>query len=273
MLTDLMGGEMSVRSTPGQGTMFTVRLFLPELRDMVVQRPTVQAMTGYAGPRRRLLVVDNEEADRELVTRWLQPLGFEVQMATSGDDALRRLDGLQPGDAAAPHVILLDLAMPGIDGWETRRRLLAGGWSSVPMAIVSANAFDKGLLQTDPDHGQGLLPQDFLVKPVRREELLGWLGRQLSLDWIEVAEADRSASGPVPLPTAPADEAALFKPGEEATLLECLRLGYARGVLRWLDEWAASGPAQAQLAAQWRQLAREFRFEAIEEAVMKHAKH
>ena len=65
----------------------------------------------------------------------------------------------------------------------------------------------------------------------------------------------------------------MFKPGEEASLLECLRLGYARGVLRWLDDWAASGPAQAQLAAQWRQLAREFRFEAIEEAVMKHAKH
>ena len=273
MLTDLMGGEMSVRSTPGQGTVFTVRLFLPELRDVVVQRPAVQAMKGYSGPRRRVLVVDNEEADRELVTRWLQPLGFEVQMATSGDDALRWLDGLQPGDAAAPHVILLDLAMPGIDGWETRRRLLAGGWSSVPMAIVSANAFDKGLLQTDPGHGQGLLPQDFLVKPVRREELLGWLGRQLSIDWIEVAESDRSASGPVPPPTAPADEAALLKPGEEASLLECLRLGYARGVLRWLDDWAASGPAQAQLAAQWRQLAREFRFEAIEEAVMKHAKH
>ena len=270
MLTDLMGGELTVRSQPGQGTTFTVRLFLPELRDVVVARPAAAPVSGYAGPRRRVLVVDNEEADRELVARWLQPLGFEVLMATSGDDALRLLEGLQPGDTGAPHAIFMDLAMPGIDGWEARRRLQADGWSQVPLAIVSANAFDKGLLQTDPEHGQGLAPQDFLVKPVRREELIGWLGRRLALHWLP-------QDGPAPLPVSPpAPRVADAKAGVDVAgtdfgaLLDCVRLGYTRGVVQWLDDWERREPAHASLAAQWRQLAREFRFEAIERAIQHH---
>ena len=90
MLTDLMGGEMTVRSTLGEGSVFSVRLFLPELHGAVVRRETVApSITAYEGERRRVLVVDNEESDRELLARWLQPLGFDVTLATSGHDASR----------------------------------------------------------------------------------------------------------------------------------------------------------------------------------------
>ncbi len=273
MLTDLMGGEMTVRSVPGEGTGFSVRLFLPELRDdVVVTRPVMAPVAGYAGERRRVLVVDNEEADRELMARWLQPLGFEVQMATSGDDALRLLDGLQPGVAGAPHAILMDLAMPGIDGWETRRRLQASGWSALPLAIVSANAFDKGLLQADPAHGQGLSPQDFLVKPVRREELLAWLAWRLDLQWLYERGPAAQALPPQVLPPLAAAGGGTRGDTDFGPLLEFVRLGYTRGVVQWLDEWAAREPAQAGVAAQWRQMAREFRFETIEQGVNRHAR-
>ncbi len=67
-----------------------------------------------------ILVVDNEEADRELLVQLLQPLGFELRTAASGHDAL---DLLAAG--YHPDVILMDLAMPGIDGWETMRRACA----------------------------------------------------------------------------------------------------------------------------------------------------
>jgi CheY-like chemotaxis protein len=76
------------------------------------------ARRGYEGPRRRILVVDNEEADRELLVHVLEPLGFELRTAASGHDAL---DLLAAGHR--PDVMLMDLAMPGIDGWETIRRL------------------------------------------------------------------------------------------------------------------------------------------------------
>ena len=271
MLTDLMGGELTVRSTLGVGTVFTVRLFLPELHGVVLQRPLqAPAVTGYAGERLRLLVVDNEEADRELMRRWLAPLGFEVMLATNGLDALHLLDGLQPGMPAAPHAIFLDLAMPGIDGWETLRRLRARGWGAVPLAIVSANAFDKGL-----DNELGPHSPDFLVKPVRREELLTWLGQRLALQWCH--------DTPAPLPPISTSNTAntantahaptTGSPADLAPLLELVRLGYYKGIVKWLDDWVRQHPEQTEFAQSLRVLAREFRFEAIEQRLLAHGTH
>ncbi|MGI9216514.1 MAG: hybrid sensor histidine kinase/response regulator [Hydrogenophaga sp.] len=273
MLTDLMGGEMTVRSTPGLGTVFSVRLFLPELHGVAAQRTRpVPAVTGYEGPRRRVLVVDNEESDRELLARWLQPLGFEVLLATSGHDALALLDGVAPGSERAPHAVFMDLAMPGIDGWETLRRLRAGGWAGVPMAIVSANAFDKGL---HADTVEGVpVEQAFFVKPVRREELIAWLGQQLGLRWTHAAEPLAAAVAAAPSPmqapstaTPPAD-GALPPAAELAPLLELVRLGYYKGIAQWLDDWVRQRPEQAAFAQGLHALAREFRFEAIEQRLL-----
>jgi signal transduction histidine kinase/CheY-like chemotaxis protein/purine-cytosine permease-like protein len=264
MLTDLMGGEMTVRSTPGQGTVFGVRLFLPEVHGVAPRRVATPAFIGFEGARRRVLVVDNEESDRELIARWLNPLGFEVMLATSGLDALRLLDAITPQDAGAPQAIFMDLAMPGIDGWETVRRLRARGWGAVPLAIVSANAFDKGL-QLDGHSDLEHSAQDFFVKPVRREELLGWLGQRLDLHWI-TAETPGGTAGAAPAKSAlaPAPSSA----AELAPLLALVRLGYYKGIVAWLDDWVRQRPEQADFAQGLRTLAREFRFEAIEQRLL-----
>ena len=182
-LTDLMGGEMTVHSTPAEGlapglgfaagTLFRVRLFLPEVRASSAAARELPRLvrTGYLGARRRVLVVDNEQVDRELLAQVLAPLGFEVRLAADGHECLALLRGLRP-DA-----ILMDLAMPGIDGWETLRRLRREALSDAPVAIVSANAFDRGL-----DNDLGVMPADFVLKPVRLGELLDWLGRALALE-------------------------------------------------------------------------------------------
>jgi signal transduction histidine kinase/CheY-like chemotaxis protein/purine-cytosine permease-like protein len=261
MLTDLMGGEMTVRSTPGVGTVFSVRLFLPEVQGSVARRSNAApAYLGYQGPRRRVLVVDNEESDRELISRWLQPLGFEVQLATSGHDALGVLDALEPGGTGAPDAIFMDLAMPGIDGWETVRRLRARGWGGLPLAIVSANAFDRGL-----DNDLGHQPKDFFVKPVRRDDLVGWLGLALGLKWTPAPSPvadDRQAQRPRAMAASGA-AASDFEP-----LLELVRLGYYKGIVQWLDDWVRQRPDQADFAQSLRTLAREFRFEAIEQRLL-----
>jgi signal transduction histidine kinase/CheY-like chemotaxis protein/purine-cytosine permease-like protein len=258
MLTDLMGGEMTVRSTPGVGTVFSVRLFLPEVQGSVARRADgAPAYLGYEGVRRRVLVVDNEESDRELISRWLQPLGFDVLLATSGHDALSLLEALEPGGSGAPDAIFMDLAMPGIDGWETVRRLRARGWGGVPLAIVSANAFDRGL-----DNDLGHQAKDFFVKPVRRDDLVGWLGQQLRLAWTlapSLAAQERSDPRPLTLAASGAP-VSNFQP-----LLELVRLGYYKGIVQWLDDWVRERPEQADFAQSLRTLAREFRFEAIEQ--------
>lgn len=247
MLTDLMGGELSATSTPGVGSVFRVRLFLPEVHAVVAApaRPARQRH-GYEGPRRKILVVDNEEADREVLVHLLEPLGFELRTAASGHDALDLLAaGLQP-DA-----VLMDLAMPGIDGWETIRRLRRLDCAQPKVAVVSANAFDKAL-----ENDAGIRPEDFIVKPVRHSELLDWLERQLGLRWVRQ---------PAPAPEARPDSSAWAWPRAEllAPLQQAVQLGYYRGILNALDAVDAAQAECAAFTGAMRELARQFQFEAI----------
>ena len=250
MLTDLMGGELTVQSTPGAGAAFRIKLFLPEVHGAraAVVAPA-RPRHGYEGPRRKLLVVDNEEADRELLVHLLEPLGFELRSAASGHDALDLLAaGLQP-DA-----ILMDLAMPGIDGWETIRRLRRMEHVNSKIAIVSANAFDKGL-----DNDVGIRPEDFILKPLRHSELLDWLERQLGLRWLEAPV--------VSPPSVAAPEAADTGRLPDATALQELQqvvqLGYLRGIMNKLDAIEAAEPECKGFTTAMRELARQFQFEQM----------
>jgi signal transduction histidine kinase/CheY-like chemotaxis protein len=252
MLTELMGGEMTVRSTPGQGTCFSVRLFLPTLREGAAGQAAVAVppRSGYEGPRRRLLVVDNEATDRQLVVEQLSPLGFTLLQADSGEAALALLEAGEPVDA-----VFMDLAMPGIDGWEAIRRLRARRLTAAPVAIVSANAFDKGL-----DNDVGITPADFLVKPVRKAELLDWLGARLGLAWRHEAAA---AVAPAPAPAGPPADWALPPADELRALHDAVRLGYLRGVHRALDQLAATQPQCEAFVTHLRGMARRFDLDGL----------
>jgi signal transduction histidine kinase/CheY-like chemotaxis protein/purine-cytosine permease-like protein len=245
MLTDLMGGEMKAQSTPGQGSVFRIKLFLPELHDAVAAVPVAAPRRGYEGPRRLVLVVDNEEADRELLVELLAPLGFELRTAASGHDAI---DLVAAG--LRPDAILIDLAMPGIDGWETIRRLQRQFHVVARIAIVSANAFDRSL-----DNDAGVRAEDFITKPVRHSELLDWLGRQLGLKWIATRPAQAKADAPREWRWPAAEDI--------AALHEAARLGYYRGIVNRLDAIEATQPQCAAFVAAMRELARQFEFEAI----------
>jgi signal transduction histidine kinase/FixJ family two-component response regulator len=256
MLIDLMGGEMSVQSTPGAGSVFRLRLFLPHVHEGAGARravpappPAPRARRGYEGQRRRILVVDNEEADRELLVQVLAPLGFELRTAASGHDAL---DLVAAG--WRPDAMFVDLAMPGIDGWETIRRARGLGLAGAAVAIVSANAFDKRL-----ENDAGITPEDFFVKPVRHSELLDWLERKLKLQWSD------SAPVATPVPEQPAQ--VIPAAHRLRALEEAVSLGYFRGIMNQLDDIDAAQPECATWTAAQRALARQFQFEAMSRAL------
>jgi CheY-like chemotaxis protein/anti-sigma regulatory factor (Ser/Thr protein kinase) len=231
MLVDLMGGELRVSTQEGQGTSFVARVFLPEVREMSRAADLSPAKRiGYEGQRRSILVVDNEETDRQLLADRLQALGFVTQQASSGEDALRQLqEGLQPD------VIFMDLAMPGRDGWQTIAAIREQALSQAHIAIVSANAFDKTL-----DNAVGITPQDFFVKPIRWDELLDWIGLQLNLLWIsEHSAQDLKGLEPKNALKKPAAEPTVIRfPPKEVlqTLLQHAQLGYYRGISAVLQE-------------------------------------
>lgn len=180
-----------------------------------------------------------------------------MHLAACGEQALALLEaGLRP-DA-----VFMDLAMPGMDGWQALERIRAlaqgQGWPAPAWAVVSANAFDKGL-----DNPVGLHADDFFVKPVRRDDLLRWLARRLDLTWL-------------PSPSAPLPVQRMHSPAPETSweglrtlsatdlrgLIASARLGHYRGLVRRLDE-LCPGPAGDRLRV-W---AREFRFEQIEQVL------
>jgi len=254
MLTDLMGGEMQVESRPCEGSLFRVRLYLPQLHTAPTASPAARRV-GYVGVRQRILIVDNEATDREFLVNVLEPLGFQLAQAAAGQDCLDLIPRFKP------HLICMDLAMPGMDGWETIRRLREGGLSDAEIAIVSANAFDKG-----GDNEVGIRAEDFITKPVRIDELLDWIGQRLKLAWVHaelpVEPAAATSSLPASAWQAPPPQAL-------SDLQELIELGYPRGILNQLDEIAAADPAHQEFVDAMHRLAKQFQFESMQEIIRK----
>jgi hypothetical protein len=132
------------------------------------------------------------------------------------------------------------------------RRSRAAG-HAMPLAVVSANAFDKRL-----DNNVGITPEDFFVKPVRHSELLDWLERRLELRW-----NDQAAAPPVAVPSA-----VVLPSGERLRALEeAVSLGYFRGIMNQLDAIDAAQPECVAWTAAQRALARQFQFEVMSRAL------
>jgi CheY-like chemotaxis protein len=204
--------------------------------------------TGYRGARRTILVVDNEHVDRTLLVNILAPLGFAVVQAESGTECVQRYAALRPD------LILMDLAMPGMDGWEASYLIRKVHQSAIPIAIVSANAYDKGM-----ENPAGIGADDFIVKPVNVAELLDWVGRRLQLDWITAA-APKSVSSEI---EGSKDALVLPPPAHLDPLREQVALGYVRGVLAQLDSIDALAPQYARFTAAMRGHAARFDLDAM----------
>ena len=108
----------------------------------------------------RVLVVDDERAVRDALSRALRLNGFEVELAPNGQAALQMLD------AAQPDVVLLDVLMPGIDGFETCRRIRAAQDPTPVLMLTARNGVD------DRVEGLDVGADDYLPKPFALAELL-----------------------------------------------------------------------------------------------------
>jgi CheY-like chemotaxis protein len=181
----------------------------------------------------------------------LAPLGFILDQAASGAECLEVVPIFKPD------VIFMDLAMPGIDGWETIRRVRAlPGVAVMPhVAIISANAFDKGL-----DNDAAISMDDFFVKPVRVSDLFDWIQRRLGLEWSYGAPA----SAPRLTETSP--DVTVPTKWLEALAAQ-ISLGYIRGVQGVLSELLQTMPEHARFVAQMRQLVAEFKLDTMSQIV------
>jgi CheY-like chemotaxis protein len=206
----LMGGDITAGSEPGRGSIFRfdVQVGLADLAAVEVTRPR-QRVLGLApgqlaadGRPFRLLVVEDKETNRRLLIRLLESLGFEVQEAVNGQEALKVWQRWQP------HLIWMDMRMPVMDGHEATHRIKARpkGQDTVIIALT-ATAFEE-------DREQILLEgcDDFVRKPFRKDEIYDMLAKHLGVQFLY-------EEGPVPqVPARPTEAAApaAYAPSPEA---------------------------------------------------------
>jgi signal transduction histidine kinase/purine-cytosine permease-like protein/ActR/RegA family two-component response regulator len=252
MLTSLMGGELSVKSVLDQGTSFQVRLFLSEVRVPQAVVHVEHDIIGYQGPRRLILVVDDHIEHRRVLAGMLEPLGFSIAQAASGQEAIRQVALLQPD------LILMDLSMPQMDGWETSRLIRRNAQSHAPIIVISANAFAD-----DRERSVSADCSDYLAKPVHTPELLERIHKHLDLQWLRRT---------LQLPDATPDAA--VRPS--ATDLEALRelgaMGYIRGILEKLDAIDRLTLASTSFTTPLRALVKSYRLDEFNRQ-LKEAEH
>jgi CheY-like chemotaxis protein/nitrogen-specific signal transduction histidine kinase len=168
-----MGGQIDVRSEPGQGSVFSVELTLPVLEDAAAT--TAEGpVAGYEGRRRTVLIADDVPENRAFLIDLLGSLGFCTLEAADGLQALASVR------ATRPDLILMDNGMPSLSGLEVTKRLRADpGLADVPIIAVSAGA-SGAERQRCLDAGANA----FVPKPVDVPELLQAIGLQLGLQWM-----------------------------------------------------------------------------------------
>jgi len=236
LLAQILGGEVTVRSEPGRGSSFSVRLMLSHRSQGVAIAPPRPAVSGYQGRRRRIVVTDDNATHRALLEDALGPLGFEVLAAPDAETCLR-LAG-----SARPDLFLLDLTMPDCDGLTLAARLRGAGHEATPMVLISADAAEVARLRGDP------APFDaVMAKPVDLRGLLDEIGRLLDLTW--------SSEAAKPAEPAPLARLAPYA-GELRRLAE---IGFVRPLRERIDEIAAADPALAPGLADLRGLLEAFR--------------
>ena len=175
-LAEQMGSQIEVTSVLGEGSVFWFDLDLKALHTPVplgMNNKRESNIVGYQGDSQRILVVDDLDSNREILVSFLTSLAFEVIEAKSG------LEAIDIARQQQPDLVLLDLIMPGMNGWEVTQSLRQEPqFAELPVIIISAST-----LNTDESNSYRAGASEFLPKPLDFQQLLQAIEQQLGLIW------------------------------------------------------------------------------------------
>jgi len=264
-LAIMMGTQVKVGSQLGKGSQFWFELELPEVTNYVSKLKDNLIITGYhlivddKLKICKILLVDDKWENRSILSRLLIPLGFDIQEAENGEKCLEK------AFAWRPDVILLDLFMPVMDGFETAHRLREYiDFKDTLIIAVSASAFDY--------HQYASLSagcDDFIAKPVQMEELLARLQKHLKLSWItEDVVPDVSIES-----TDFIAECHALSSEQVSELLNLATIGDIQGILDYLQQLENNCQELSPFIRKIRQLAEDLQDRTICEILQPYAQN
>jgi CheY-like chemotaxis protein len=240
LLAGVMGGDIKVTSKVGAGSTFRVKILLSEVTNPTRHAPVKAPVSGYQGPRRTILITDDDPVHRDLLREVLTPLGFILLSAPDGPACLALAQHCQPD------LFILDISMPGMDGWTVAETLRVNGHHHARILMTSASALEAhGRPLAQPFH------DSYLMKPIDIPRLLETIRQLLKIEWTY-------QSAPIAVAHWRADTGSRppFKYVQE--LMGLGQIGYVRAIQLKLDEIDSEHPEHADFVAQMRALIDRF---------------
>jgi signal transduction histidine kinase/CheY-like chemotaxis protein len=256
-IVQLMGGEIQVESQLGVGSTFYFEVALPIATDWAQKSSVKDGRTiiGYEGASRHILIVDDRWENRSVLVNLLEPIGFTFTEAENGQA------GLEKAREKLPDLIITDLAMPIMDGFELLKQLR----NSQELKRLKVLVSSASVAQIDQQMSIEAGGDDFLTKPVDAEELLMLVAKHLQLTWkydaTELSTSDNKVSATELIPPSAADLQILLELAQD-------------GLLRELAETAAEIGQKDERYQPFIQevilLAKQFQTENIEQLIQEH---
>ena len=252
-LLELMHGKIRVTSERDIGSTFWIEVFLPVLVDEeLVREKSYRHYTGYQGDRKRILVVDDNMSNISMVVSLLKPLGFVLDTAQGGEEALARAQDQWPD------LVLMDLVMPKMDGFETitqLRKIQGIGETKIigASATVTASARkEEFIAECD----------DFVTKPIRIDLLLEKIGQNLGIMWEKAPVVTEESMNSLRFEN---DKEVLEVPpsDEIETLYGLALMGDMIEIERWATNLESRDKIFRSFAGKLRELAAGFKAKAI----------
>ncbi|MCK9640392.1 MAG: PAS domain S-box protein [Prolixibacteraceae bacterium] len=183
-LAIIMGGNITVTSEAGTGSIFTFRIEIEEGNSNAIEKNSSKGVIGIdsGNMHYRILVVDDKVDNLIVAANLLKLVGFETNEAVNGLEAIEKFESWDP------HLILMDMRMPVMDGYEATRRIKSTEKGrKTPIIALTASTFEDELKKIDELGIQG-----YIRKPFRENDLFNTIGKILGIQYIyeEIAETE-----------------------------------------------------------------------------------
>lgn len=248
-IVEFMGSTIQVQSEVDVGSIFWFDVNLPTANEWVKtsQADDYGQIIGIKDCRPKVLVVDDKWANRSVIANLLDPIGFEIAEAINGQEGWQKVCEFQPD------LVITDLLMPKIDGFNLIKRIRESeAFKKIVIIVSSASVFE-----TDQHRSLEVGGDEFLPKPIQAPDLLQKLQKYLHLEWLYEEEKTVNQQQP--------EIADLVAPSiaEREILYELAMKGNFKGIIKQAALIAKVDKKYIPFAQQLHQLAQEFQDQEI----------